>query len=189
MGERMKSFRRLSSLAIAAVLLTAIAGCNDDVVVAARDVAPVIGHDGSSVTIHDLSGLAGRWHVDKDTLKSAATGIYLSPAWRKAGEDLSGLNEKTDGPARDIIVETACDLASKDQVSSSEISETFREKAAQAGRPWVVILAADAQEVTRDLQSAYHGIGITSGAQESRAAVALGCAINSTRSDLNAASG
>jgi hypothetical protein len=172
----------LLRLATAAAILLTVSGCGDDLVVAGRDVLAVAAHDENQVTIHDLGGLAGRWNVTEAALRSVAKNIYLSPVWIQVGNRLNDVNEQTEGPARDVIIETACELVAGGDYSPGEVASKLTENAVNAGRPDIENLTSDATDVANDLS-------VSALNPQEKPAVALGCAINSTLSDLKAATG
>jgi hypothetical protein len=157
--------------------VTVLAGCSsDDVEVAGKDAAIIFGHDHPSVDVQDLKQVAQDWDVSPDSLSKAADKPH--EAWGKIEEDLKGANEDIE-PARDILIETACDTVQGGDYSETAIQENLEDNIIPSLQLEEQKLLQTAEDLVGSMQQDLQSGSAT------RAEIALGCAVNSAAGTVN----
>lgn len=146
---------------LATMLLTStgllVAGCGErGLEVADAAMHGLLGARVEAVHIPDsaVADLSDSARVPRATVRSVTKSAATTIVWSKVTESLSRLNENTDGPAREVVVETACDSLANGDYRANTIEANLVNNAAVAGLPEPTNYLVLADIVTDDLQEA-----------------------------------
>jgi hypothetical protein len=174
----MKRLGKFVALSATGVVVLSLMGC--DLQVAGDDLATVIGEHAHAVKI-DPDSLAKNWRgVSADGIKNAAGKLHDSDVWEGINEQLGHLNESTEGPARDLTIETACDAVEQNDYSESYIEGDLKDNLLHQIYPYSKQLLDTVEDLTGTLQRDYDN-----GDSATKAEIAIGCAANSVHGEFN----